>query len=149
MPNTTVALVGNLTRDPELKFTQSGLPVANFSIAVSEGTKDNPKTSFYDVSAWRSLAQNAVDSLHKGLRVVVFGVLDQSNWEDNDGNKRTRVQVTAEALGPDLRFHTAHVQSTSAPQQAQGITQAPQQGAPQGYPDSATQAPRDFREEPF
>jgi single-strand DNA-binding protein len=135
--------VGNLTDEPQLRFTNSGLPVVNFTVAVNEGSKEEPRTSFYDVAAWRSLAQNVADTLHKGNRVVVFGTLAQRSWETTEGQKRSKIEVTAEAVGPDLRFATAHVQAvhTNAP----AAQAAPQ---PQGYPDAQGQ-PRDFREEPF
>lgn len=103
MPNTQVALSGNLTGDPELRITQSGAAVASFSLAVSDGTKEQPSTSFYDVSCWRSLAENVVETLSKGVRVNVIGTLKQRTWE-TDGNKRSKVEVVAEAVGPDLRW---------------------------------------------
>ena len=106
MSNTHVSLVGNITSDPVLRTTGKGTAVLNFSIAVSESTD---KTSFYDVTAWQDLAQNAAETLHKGLRVVVMGVLTQSSWETNEGERRNKVQVVADAIGPDLRWATAHV----------------------------------------
>jgi single-strand DNA-binding protein len=115
MPNTQVSIVGNLTSDPNLRVTNTGASVANFTVAVSDGTRDNPSTSFYDVTAWRDLAEHVVDSLTKGLRVVVVGTLKQRTWEQ-DGNKRSKVEIAADAVGPDLRFATATVKG--APKQA-------------------------------
>lgn len=106
MSNTQVALVGNITAEPVLRQTAKGSAVLNFSIAVSESAD---KTSFYDVVAWQDLAQNAADSLHKGMRIVVMGMLSQSTWETNGGEKRNKVQILADAIGPDLRWATAHV----------------------------------------
>jgi len=104
--NTQASLVGNLTRDPELKHTAQGKAVVNFSMAVNDSAEH---TSYYDVTAWGDLAINASNTLSKGMRAVVFGTLYQSSWETQDGGKRSKVQVTAEAIGPDLRFATAHV----------------------------------------
>lgn len=106
MSNTHVSLVGNLTSDPVVRQTQKGQTVLNFSLAVSE-TAD--RTSFYDVTAWNDLAHNASQTLHKGMRVVVMGMLQQSTWETNEGDKRSKVNVVADAIGPDLRWATAHV----------------------------------------
>lgn len=114
MPNSQVSIVGNVTSEPVLRNTGDGTPVVSFSVAVSEGTKDNPRTSFYDVSAWRSLGLNIVDSIERGARVVVVGVLQQQAWEQN-GQKRSKVQIVADAVGPDLRFAAAKVFRNNAP----------------------------------
>lgn len=106
MSNTHVSLVGNITSEPVLRHTAKGAAVLNFSVAVSESAD---KTSFYDVTAWQDLAQNAAETLSKGMRVVVMGVLTQSSWETNEGEKRNKVQVVADSIGPDLRWATAHV----------------------------------------
>lgn len=106
MSNTNVNLVGNLTSEPVLKFTNTGTAVLNFSIAVNEGAD---KASFYDVVAWKGLAESASNTLRKGMRVVVVGMLSTSSWETPEGQKRSKVQVTADAIGPDLRFASAHV----------------------------------------
>lgn len=127
MPNTHVSLTGNLTRDPELKFTQKGDAVVNFSVAVNEGPRDNPKTAYYDIACWQSLATNVADTLKKGMRVVVTGVLNHQTWESPQGEKRSKVQITADAVGPDLRFATAHVNVNQKPAVAP---------AQVGYPDS-------------
>lgn len=110
MSNTTVSLVGNITADPVLKFTNAGTAVLNFSVAVNEGEN---KTSFYDVTAWKGLAESAANTLTKGMRVVVVGMLSQSSWETKEGEKRNKVQVTADAIGPELRFASAAVQKNT------------------------------------
>ena len=161
MANTQVSLVGNVTDDPVLRFTQKGLPVLGFSIAVNEGTREEPRTSFYEVSAWRSLAQNCADTLKKGMRVLIIGALTQQTWETTEG-KRSAVKITAEAIGPDLRFANAHVQKapehTARPEGQQypaAPTNVPQtQGPPeqraQSWEQAAVQASKpDYRDEPF
>jgi single-strand DNA-binding protein len=115
MANSSVHLVGNLTADPILRTTGKGTPVVNFDVAVSEGTKDNQETGFYSITAWDSLAQNVADSLKKGNRVIVSGVLKTGTWTTKDGENRSKVQVTADAVGPDLRWSTASVVGNSRP----------------------------------
>ena len=112
----TVELIGNVTRDPELRFTPNGAAVANFGLAVNRRWR-NQKTneweeqvSFFDVVCWRELAENASESLTKGTRGMVSGRLDQRSWEDpKDGSKRSKVEVVADEIGPSLRWATAQV----------------------------------------
>ena len=112
----TVELIGNVTRDPELRFTPNGAAVANFGLAVNRRWR-NQKTneweeqvSFFDVVCWRELAENASESLTKGTRVMVSGRLDQRSWEDpKDWSKRSKVEVVADEIGPSLRWATAQV----------------------------------------
>ena len=112
----TVELIGNVTRDPELRFTPNGAAVANFGLAVNRRWR-NQKTNeweeqvtFFDVVCWRELAENASESLTKGTRVMVSGRLDQRSWEDpKDGSKRSKVEVVADEIGPSLRWATAQV----------------------------------------
>src|ERR1700730_19234395 len=93
-----VNIVGNLTRDPELRFTPSGQATATFGVAVNRRwqnrqTRDwEEATSFFDVVAWATLAENIADSLHRGERVVVQGRLDHRSWENNDGHKRSKIE---------------------------------------------------------
>jgi single-strand DNA-binding protein len=89
--------------------------VVSFTIAVSEGTKDNPESGFYEVSAWKMLGQNVMDSLTKGQRVVVTGVLRTGKWTTKEGQTRSKMSITADAVGPDLRFATAHVTANTRP----------------------------------
>ena len=113
MADTFVSITGNLTDDPELRFTQSGVPVANFRVAVTPRVPDGKggfqdgETSFFRVTAWRSLAENIADSLSKGARVVVQGRLRTSSWETPEGEKRTSVEIQADEVAPSLRFATA------------------------------------------
>jgi single-strand DNA-binding protein len=107
-----VTLVGNITDDPELRFTPSGLPVANFTVAVNrrvpkDGGWEDKLEGFFRCSCWRDMAENVAESLQKGARVVVVGRLQQRSWEDQDGNKRSTVEVQVDEVGPSLRWATA------------------------------------------
>ena len=111
----TVSVVGNLTREPELRFTPSGQATATFGIAVNRTWTDRQSqerresTSFFDVVCWGSLAENAATSLARGTRVVVTGRLDQRSWETQEGDKRSKVEITADEIAPSLRWATVHV----------------------------------------
>ncbi|HEX2058217.1 MAG TPA: single-stranded DNA-binding protein [Actinomycetota bacterium] len=107
-----VTLVGNITDDPELRFTPSGLPVANFTVAVNrrvpkDGGWEDKLEGFFRCSCWRDMAENVAESLQKGARVVVVGRLQQRSWEDQEGNKRSTVEVQVDEVGPSLRWATA------------------------------------------
>jgi single-strand DNA-binding protein len=119
MPDTHVTITGNLTEDPELRFTPAGAPVANFTVAVTPRVKDGDswkdgETSFFRCTAWRSLAENLAESLTKGARVLVQGRLQQRSWETPEGDKRSVVEVQVEEAGPSLRWATAKVERTGA-----------------------------------
>ena len=111
----TVELIGNITRDPELRFTPSGAAVANFGLAVNRRWRNqqtnewDEQVSFFDVVCWRELAENVAESLTKGSRVMVSGRLDQRSWETDNGEKRSKVEVVADEIGPSLRWATAQV----------------------------------------
>lgn len=110
-----VVEVGNLTRDPELRFTASGLAVASFSIAVNRRWQNQQtqeweeKVSFFDVTAWKQLAENIAETCSKGTRVIVVGRLEQRSWETDSGEKRNKVEIVADCVGPDLSWATAIV----------------------------------------
>lgn len=114
MSNTTV-LVGNVTRDPELRFTPSGQATTTFGLAVNrrwlnKQTQEwQEETSFFDVVCWRELAEHVAESATQGTRVIVTGRLEQRQWETSEGDKRSKVEVVAEDVGPSLRFATAAV----------------------------------------
>jgi len=111
----TVSIVGNLTREPELRFTPSGQATATFGVAVNRAWTDRQSqerresTSFFDVVCWGTLAENAATSLTRGTRVVVTGRLDQRTWETQEGDKRSKVEVTADEIAPSLRWATVQV----------------------------------------
>ena len=105
-----VIIVGNVTRDPELRFTPSGAAVANFGLAWNRKGRDGEDvTSFFDVTAWNQMAENIGESVTKGMRVVVYGRLDQRSWETQDGDKRSKVEIVADEVAPSLRWATAEV----------------------------------------
>jgi single-strand DNA-binding protein len=114
-----VTLVGNLTADPELRFTPSGLQVANLRIAVTprtrqeDGTWTDGETSFHTLNVWRDQAEHAAESLGKGARVIVVGRPKQRSWTDTDGTTHQVTEVDAEELGPSLRWATATVSRTN------------------------------------
>jgi single-strand DNA-binding protein len=120
MSENSVTLVGNLTDDPELRFTAQGAAVANFRIAVSKRVKDaqtnewkDGDTSFFRVNVWRQLAENVAESLTHGTRVVVTGTLKMRQWETQEGEKRSVVEVEATEVGPSLKFATAKIEKAS------------------------------------
>ena len=111
--NNTITIVGNLTRDPELRKTATGLSTTSFGVAVnrklpprSDGSSAEAVT-FFNVVAWQSLAENAVVSLTRGNRVVVTGRLDQRSWETEGGDRRTIYELVADEIGPSIRWVTA------------------------------------------
>jgi single-strand DNA-binding protein len=111
----TVTVVGNLTRDPELRYTPSGASNVRFGVAVNRRWMDRntnewqEATSFFDIVCWREMAENVAESLAKGSRVVVTGRLEQRSYEDRDGNRRNVVEIIADEVGPSLRFATAEI----------------------------------------
>ena len=113
-----VVLVGNLTADPELKFTSNGVAVANFRLAVTPRVRDGDswrdgETSFFRVNVWRQQATNIADTLQKGMRVVVVGRLRMRSWETPEGEQRSVTEVEADKIGPSLKFATAKVERSS------------------------------------
>jgi len=116
MADNTITVVGNITRDPELRFTTGGRAVASFGIAVNRRYQVNnewqEQTSFFDVVAWAQLGENAAASLSKGSRVIVNGRLEQRSWETQDGEKRSKVEIVADEIGPSLRWATAQLART-------------------------------------
>lgn len=122
---TMVTVVGNLTADPEVRFTNSGVPFANFTIASTPRTFDRQSNEWKDGEAlflratvWREFAEHVAGSLAKGARVIARGNLRQRNYQDKDGNNRTSIELDIEEIGPSLRYATAQV--TRAQQQGSG-----------------------------
>lgn len=111
----TVTVVGNVTRDPELRFTPGGAAVATFGLAWNHRTQNRTtneteeQVNFFDVTCWRQLAENVAESVSKGTRVVVYGRLQQRSWETQDGDRRSKVEIVADDVAPSLKFATAHV----------------------------------------
>jgi single-strand DNA-binding protein len=110
-----ITLSGNLTRDPEIRYTKDGQASAVFGLAVNRRWQARGSdtweeaTSFFDVVCWRELAENVALSLVKGSRVIVSGRLEQHNWLNENGERRSKVEITADEVGPSLRFATAEV----------------------------------------
>src|SRR6266705_1907926 len=104
MSGNSVTLVGNVTRDPELRFTPTGQATASFGLAVNRRWQNRQTqeweeaTSFFDVVCWREMAENASESLTRGSRVIVTGRLDQRSWENQEGEKRSKIEVTADEV---------------------------------------------------
>lgn len=140
-----VAVAGNVTRDPELKYTQTGVSITTFGIAVSKKWKNkttdewDEQTSFFNVTCWRGLADNVAATVTKGMRVAVTGELEQRSWETDAGEKRSVVQITADDVSPSLRYATADVAKVS--REGAAPKSAP---APSPANDYA-----DYGEEPF
>ena len=148
----TITVTGNVTRDPELRFTPSGQAVASFGLAVNRSWQNRQtqeweeQVSFFDVKCWAQLGQNVSDSLTKGNRVVVTGRLEQRSWETDQGDKRSTVEIVAEEVGASLLFATADItrnerrEGDAAPVAASAGNRPTQNQAPAGY---------DPAEEPF
>ena len=133
----TVTVVGNVTRDPELRFTPNGAPVCNFGVAWNrKGQNDEEIVSFFDVTCWSGLAENVAESIHKGDRVVVYGRLDQRSWENPEGERRSKVEIVADDVSPSLRWATVEITrnefrggdggGSAAPSGGGGAAQTPQ-----------------------
>lgn len=116
MATNSITVVGNLTRDPELRFTNTGKAVASFGLAVSRRYQVNnewqEQTSFFNVTAWDQMGENAAASLTKGTRVIVSGRVEVREYQGRDGDKRTSVDIVADELGPSLWRATAQVERT-------------------------------------
>jgi single-strand DNA-binding protein len=113
---TIITVVGNLTADPELRYTQNGLPVANFTIASTPRNFDRAANEWKDgealflrASVWREFAEHVAGSLTKGSRVIATGRLKQRSYETKEGEKRTSIELEVDEIGPSLRYATAQV----------------------------------------
>jgi single-strand DNA-binding protein len=115
MADNSVTLVGNVTRDPELRYTAGGAAKVVFGLAVNRRWQNKQtqeweeQVSFFNVVAWREMAENVAESIAKGSRCVVTGRLEQRSWETENGEKRTVVEVNADDIGPSLRWATAQI----------------------------------------
>src|SRR5690348_13526679 len=130
--DTVITIIGNITGDPELRFTPSGAAVANFTVASTPRAFDRQanewkdgETLFMRCSIWRDAAENVAESLTRGTRVIAQGRLTQRSYETKEGEKRTVVEMEVDEVGPSLRYATAKVNRT----QRQGAPQQGQQGA--------------------
>ena len=150
MADNTITVVGNVTRDPELKFLNSGQAALRLAVAVSrrwtnrQTNEQQEQTSFFDVQAYGSLAENVASSLTKGSRVVVTGRMEQRSWETDNGEKRYAFEIVADEIAPSLRWATAVV--TRTPRAEGGASSYAERPAPSRSPEHSTYA---FDEEPF
>ena len=150
---TPLTVLGNLVADPELRYTQSGAPVASFTVASTPRTFDKAKNEFVDgdtlfmrCSAWRELAENIAESLTKGTRVIVQGRLVQRSYETREGQKRAVVELQVDEIGPSLRYASAKV---TRAQRSNGGNSGGFAGAPAGNDPWAGSAPAGgFSDEP-
>jgi single-strand DNA-binding protein len=152
-----ITVVGNVTRDPEMRYTPTGISQITLGVAVNRSWKNQQtneweeRTSFFDVVCWRELADNVGASVKKGTRIVVTGRLEQRSWDNQQGEKQYRTEIIAEEVGPSLRFATADVHRTERRGPADGGgygNDAPSGGgapAPAGAPGGYD----DMGEEPF
>jgi single-strand DNA-binding protein len=136
---TVITVVGNLTSDPELRYTQNGLAVANFTIASTPRNFDRASNDWKDgdalflrASVWREFAEHVAGSLTKGSRVIATGRLKQRSYETKEGEKRTSIELEVDEIGPSLRYATAQV--TRAASSREG-------GPPRGQVGAATEEP--------
>ena len=138
---TIITVVGNVTADPELRFTHSGMPVVNFTIASTPRTLDRASGEWKDgdalflrASAWREFAEHIAGSISKGTRVIAQGNLRQRNYETREGERRTAIELEVLEIGPSLRYATAQVTRTASNSQQNTRTN-------NNYPQQATNAP--------
>ncbi len=147
---TPITVIGNLTADPELRFTPSGAAVANFTVASTPRTFDKQSNEwkdgealFLNCSVWRQAAENAAESLTRGMRVIVSGRLKARSYETREGEKRTVFEIDVDEVGPSLKYATAKVTKTTRSGGGQGgggfsgggddpWASSPQGGAPAG-----------------
>ena len=152
----SVTLVGNITRDPELRFTPTGQATATFGLAVNRRWQNRQTqeweeaTSFFDVVCWREMAENASESLARGSRVIVTGRLEQRSWETAEGDKRSKIEVIADEIGPSLRWATAQITKNErrGPGEAAPARQPAAAGGGRGQ-GAASGGGYGFDEEPF
>lgn len=109
-----VTVIGNLTRDPELRYTAGGRALASFGVAANRRYQVNgewtEQVSFFDVTCWADLAEHVANCLTKGTRVVVHGRLEQRSWENDAGEKRSKIEVVADDIGASVRFTNVTVE---------------------------------------
>ena len=126
MSQTPAVIIGNITQDPELTFTTSGIAKLGFSVACNYSYTDaqgekQEKVSYFNVVAWRYLAEDSANVLEKGVGVIVSGRLEQRSWEDKEGNKRSTVELVADSIG----IQTRSIDSFERKRRAEGANGAP------------------------
>jgi single-strand DNA-binding protein len=153
---TTITLVGNLTADPELRFTPSGAAVANFTVASTPRTFDrntnewrDGEAMFLNCAVWRQAAENVAESLQKGMRVIVQGRLKSRSYETREGEKRTVFEVDVDEIGPALKYATARVSRNSGGGQGGGGRSGGQGGGGYGGGNSGAGARQQGGNDPW
>ncbi|MCO6658928.1 single-stranded DNA-binding protein [Cutibacterium avidum] len=153
---TPITVIGNLTADPELRFTPNGVPVANFTVASTPRTFDRQtnewrdgEAMFLNCSVWRQFAENVAESLSKGMRVIVNGNLKARSYTDRDGNRRTSYEIDVNEVGPSLRFASAKVARSQQSSGRQRGTQPQGNGWPQQSQQSTDPWAAQSAEAPF
>ena len=141
---TVITVIGNLTADPELRWTQAGAPVADFTVASTPRTYDrnagewrDGDTLFMRCSVWRETAENVAESLRKGMRVIVQGRLTQRSYDTQQGERRTVVELQVDEVGPSLRRARAQVTRVQAQAASAPSASAPGSGGAGGWAPSA------------
>lgn len=141
---TVITVIGNLTADPELRWTQAGAPVADFTVASTPRTFDrnagewrDGDTLFMRCSVWRETAENVAESLRKGMRVIVQGRLTQRSYDTQQGERRTVVELQVDEVGPSLRRARAQVTRVQAPAASASAASAPASGGAGGWAPAA------------
>lgn len=140
MSDSNITIVGNLTRTPELRYLTNGTAVCNLGVAVNRRFQKNSEwveeVSFFDVVCWRDLADNVAESVDKGDRVIVTGRLEQRRWENSEGENRSKVEIVADSVGPDLRWATASP-TRQAKREGDGGSSAPARSDDNTPPDDS------------
>jgi len=155
MTANSVTVVGNITRDPELRFTPSGQARATFGLAVNRRWQNRQtqeweeQVSFFNVTCWGDLGDNVSESISKGSRVIVTGRLEQRSWETPEGEKRSVVEIVADEVGPSLRWATAQVTKTDRKGPGEGGFSGGGQSAGRPVANSAPGGDYGYDEEPF
>jgi single-strand DNA-binding protein len=155
--DTVITVVGNLTADPELRFTPSGAAVASFTIASTPRQFDRASNEWKDgealflrCSIWRQAAENVAETLQRGMRVVAQGRLKQRSFETREGEKRTVIELDVDEIGPSLRYATAKVNRTQRGSSAGGFgASGGDGGAPADDPWGSTAPVASSDEPPF
>jgi single-strand DNA-binding protein len=148
----TVTIVGNLTRDPELRYTPTGAAQCTFGVAVNRVWTDKQTNerkeavAFFNVVTWREMAENCGECLTKGMRVIVTGRLEQRSWETAEGDKRSTVEIVADEVGPSIRWATAEVTKNERKEGDFARAGAPSSSNGSG---GSFDAPPAYDEEPF
>jgi single-strand DNA-binding protein len=133
-----ITILGNLTRDPELRFTPNGTAVVSFGLAVNRNIQNKTsgewesQVDFFNVTAWYKLAENCAESLNKGDRVLVTGRLTQDSWESKEGQKRSTVRIVASVVAPSLEFASCKVEKNPKAEEGVSGGKVPKEGVSGG-----------------